>query len=202
LPTTGDFHQGPDMQNSFTSPTSPTHSARRRPARSARADVRDLIRRDHDELLDLVGKLCDARRSSAARARVLQQLLFAAPGHDKPEERAVYSALKKASEESADIAHEGKIEHELIAGILKKLARAQDIGSPRAMAQAKVLKELLEHHIEEEHSEMFRQLERDFDADQRAALGMAFLAAKQAYARQHGVRRRAAERAAARSARR
>lgn len=190
------------MQQAHTSPTPANRSTtRRRRAEAAHADIRDLIRRDHDALLDLVARLCDSRRSRAVRVRVLQQLLYAAPAHDKPEERAVYSALKKASEESADIAHEGKIEHELVSGILKKLARAKDIGSPRSVAQAKVLKELLEHHIEEEHSEMFEQLRHDFDAEERAAIGADFIAAKQAYARQHGLRRRAAERAASRAMR-
>jgi hemerythrin-like domain-containing protein len=177
-----------------------TRSTAQRRRVKAAADVRDLIRRDHETLLDLLNQLCASRASPAARTRALQQLAYAAPAHDKPEERAVYSALRKASEKSADIAYEGKIEHGLVSELLAKLERAKDIGSPRATAQAKVLKELLEHHIEEEHSEMFERLGKDFNAEERTALGAAFLAAKQAYARQHPVRRRAAERAAAKRA--
>jgi hemerythrin-like domain-containing protein len=175
------------MPNAFTSlltSISPT-AHKRGSERSAAADIRDLIRHDHEELLDLVGKLCEAR-TAAARSRLLKQLAYAAPAHDKPEERAVYAALKKATDESADIAHEGKVEHELVSGLLKKLSRMRDLGSDQAKAHAEVLKELLEHHIEEEHSEMFEQLERDFDAEQRVVMGAAFLAAKQAFARAHG----------------
>jgi hemerythrin-like domain-containing protein len=176
---------------------------KRDPARSASADIRDLIRRDHEELLSLLGKLTEAR-SATTRSKFVKQLAYAAPAHDKPEERTVYAALKRASEKSADIAHEGKVEHELVSGLLNKLSRMRDLGSDQAKAHAEVLKELLEHHIEEEHSEMFDQLERDFDADQRAAMGAAFLAAKQEYARRSRPRkpaRKAASRRPAKSAR-
>ena len=193
------------MLKAFTSLLASPDSAehKRSSARSHAADIRDLIRRDHEELLTLVGKLTEAR-SAATRSRFLKQLAYAAPAHDKPEERAVYAALKKATDESADIAHEGKVEHELVSGLLKKLSRMRDLGSDQAKAHAEVLKELLEHHIEEEHSEMFEQLERDFDADRRVVMGAAFLAAKQAFARAHGsskTARKAASRRPAKSGR-
>jgi hemerythrin-like domain-containing protein len=193
------------MQNaSISVPTSVGQEQHKRGSeRSAGADVRDLIRRDHEELLSLLGKLSEAR-SAATRSRFVKQLSYAAPAHDKPEERAVYAALKRATEESADIAHEGKVEHELVASLLRKLAKMRDLGSPQAKAHADVLKELLEHHIEEEHSEMFERLEHDFDADQRVALGAAFLAAKQEFVRRQGAHkpvRKGAGRRKARSAR-
>jgi hemerythrin-like domain-containing protein len=178
------------MQNPFTSLLTIEGPAQRRRGseRSPTADIRELIRRDHEELLGLVGRLCEAR-SATARSRLLKQLSYAAPAHDKPEERTVYAALKGATEKSADIAHEGKVEHELVSGLLKKLSRMRDPASRQAKAHADVLQELLEHHIEEEHSEMFEQLERDFDAGERIAMGAAFVAAKEAYARQHRMRK-------------
>lgn len=120
---------------------------------------------------------------TAARASELP------PAHDKPEDRTVYAALKRASKESSDIAHEGKVEHELIGGLLKELSRMRDLGLPEAKAHADVLKELLEHHIEEEHFEMFERLGRDFDAVERAAMGAAYLAAKQAFISMQGARK-------------
>jgi hypothetical protein len=176
------------MQNALTSALTDVAPRNRRGSGSTSADIRDLILRDHEELLSLLGKLTEAR-SAATRSRILKQLASAAPAHDKPEERTVYAALKRASEESADIAHEGKVEHGLVSGLLKTLLRMRDLGSPKAKAHADVLKELLEHHIEEEHAEMFVQLERDFDADERAALGAAYLAARQAFISKQGARK-------------
>lgn len=176
------------MQNAFTSVLTAITPGSKRGSDSATADIRNLLLRDHEVLLSLVGKLTEAR-SEAARSRVLRQLASAAPAHDKPEERTVYAALKRASKESADIAHEGKVEHALISGLLKKLTRMRDLGSPKAKAHADVLKELLEHHIEEEHSEMFERLGRDFDADERAAMGAAYLAARRAFISKQGARK-------------
>jgi hemerythrin superfamily protein len=185
------------MQNVFTSllPTTSPAPSKRGSERPDTADICDLLRRDHEELLLLVDTLCTSR-SAAARSRALQQLQNAAPAHDKPEERAVYAALKRSSKKSADIAHEGEVEHELVSGLIKKLARMRDPASDQARAHADVLKELLEHHIAEEHSEMFEQLRRDFDAERRIAIGTAFVAAKAAFTQQRRARRKASGRSA------
>ena len=177
------------MQNAFPSVAAAVAPRIKRRSDAMSADIRDLLRRDHEVLLSLVAKVAQAR-TAATRSRALGELALAAPAHDKPEERTVYAALKRATDESADIAHEGKVEHTLVSGLLKKLSRMRDLGSPKAKAHADVLKELLEHHIEEEHSEMFDALAHNYDADERAALGAAYLAAKQAFMNRQGARKR------------
>jgi hypothetical protein len=51
-------------------------------------------------------------------------------------------------------------------------------------AKFKVMKENLEHHIEEEEGEMFKQAKQVFDEDELAQLGKSMLARKEELIRQ------------------
>lgn len=59
----------------------------------------------------------------------------------------------------------------------------RELDSDRAMAHFKVIKELLEHHIDEEHAELFKQLGEHFSPEELATMGERFEAAKAAPAR-------------------
>lgn len=74
--------------------------------------------------------------------------------------------------------HEGYIEHELASKTLQKLAGIANATSPEHKAAAKVLKELVEHPIEEEESSVWDDAKDNFSADQRKRMNVAYLAAK------------------------
>jgi len=61
--------------------------------------------------------------------------------------------------------------------LLDNLADGEPTSS-RWVATAKVLKEMLEHHIAEEQTDTFAELGEHFDADQLRDMGVAFLRAK------------------------
>lgn len=142
-------------------------------------DVRSLLEKDHDEAKDLLAKIAAATQGNR-RLSLFSQLKIALTAHSRAEESAVYQPMLTAkSSESRDLANEGYVEHGIIDRLLAELASG-DPGSTRWMATAKVLKEILEHHIDEEQADIFAELGEHFDADQLRLMGTAFLRAKAA----------------------
>lgn len=137
-------------------------------------DIRTALRRDHEQLLELAEALCEGSGGENRRRRFAQfrELLSA---HSLSEEVVVYRALQRLKEaESREIALEGTVEHGSVDALVSKLARMRDLDSASAAAHLKVVKEMLEHHIEEEHNELFDQLQQHFDDEQRTAMGERF----------------------------
>ena len=137
------------------------------------------IRLDHTHLLKEAKSMSQAKDPAVARAHyaALKKLLLA---HSGAEESVVYRALDKLDRgDVREATREGEVEHRLCDHLMSLLARGK-ADSPRWKARAKVVYELLDHHIEEEHKEMLPLLEKSFDADQRAALAQRFEARKAA----------------------
>jgi len=166
-------------------------------------DVRSLLVKDHEEAKELLNQIMDASQASR-RMRLFQQLKTALTAHSRAEERAVYNRmLNTKSNDSRELADEGFVEHGIIDGLLAQLSSG-GAGETRWLATAKALKELLEHHIDEEQTDTFAELGEHFDSDQLEEMGVAFQRAKAALmSRQsspHG--RKASRKIAARSPRR
>ena len=142
----------------------------------ARLDVRNLLKEDHDEILDLARSLADEESVPRRRAlfRSLKPLVTA---HARAEERAVYTELVKArsKRDAKDLGNEGYVEHSLVDLLLERLSKTALAGSDAWKAHATVLKELLEHHIREEEKEMFDALGDEFSDARREAMAAAFL---------------------------
>jgi len=140
-------------------------------------DVRSFLKQDHDQFKDLLGKLNKATRASR-RMALLEQLSIDLTAHSRAEEHAVYDPMLKAqSADSRDLANEGYVEHGIVDQLLAELASGQP-RMARWAAKAQVLKELLEHHIDEEQTDIFAELGEHFSADELAEMGVAFLRAK------------------------
>ena len=144
-------------------------------------DVRALLKQDHEDVLDLVRRLADEDSAARRRAlfRSLKPLLTA---HARAEERAVYTELVKArsKRDAKDLGNEGYVEHSLVDILLERMSKTALAGSDAWKAHATVLKELLEHHIEEEEDEIFAALGKEFSDAQRAAMADAFVRDKRA----------------------
>lgn len=141
-------------------------------------DVRSLLTKDHEEARALAKQIA-AEQSAATRKALLAKLKPALVAHSRAEEAQVYEPLMKLSDkDSNSIGNEGYVEHHLVDELLESLDKG-DAATQRWAAQAKVLHELLEHHIEEEQSEMYADLGKNFDATQLEEMGRRFTAAKQ-----------------------
>lgn len=160
--------------------TAVTKSLRSMAARATMSekDVRSLLTKDHEEALDLAKRINETK-SASRRMALLEKLKAALTAHSRAEEKQVYEALMALKDkDSNDIGNEGYVEHHLVDELLDSLHKG-DASTPRWEAQAKVLHELLSHHIKEEQSQMYADLGENFDNDQLEAMGRQFLAAKQ-----------------------
>jgi hemerythrin superfamily protein len=141
-------------------------------------DVLDTLAAEHDEVQDLMGKLVDsddAREQVALVAKVKKALI----PHSKAEEVIVYDAIIGLKGETPKVdGHEGYTEHALASATLTQLDSLA-ANTPEFKATAKVLKELLDHHIQEEEDNVWSDVKKNFSAEQRARMNRDYLAAKQ-----------------------
>lgn len=112
----------------------------------------DFLKQQHQQ----VKQLFEQFKSSEDDAQgIVRQLCDNLVIHDKLEHDILYPALLK-HEETKDIVLEGLEEHHLMKIVLKQLA-SLDATDESYKAKVTVLQELVQHHIEEEESEMFKQ---------------------------------------------
>ena len=141
-------------------------------------DILDTLKTEHDEVKSLLSELQDAR-TAAQRKSLVKAIKAALVPHTKAEEKVVYDAVISLRDKKAQTdGQEGYIEHELAARTLQRLESIANATSPEHQAAAKVLKELVEHHIGEEERAVWRDVKDNFSAEQRVAMDTAFKAAK------------------------
>ena len=116
----------------------------------------------------------NAREQKQLVARIKAALV----PHNRAEEKVVYDAVLALKGREARVdGHEGYIEHNLGGITLKKLEKLT-ANTPEFKAAAKVLKELIDHHVEEEERNIWSLVRRNFSAEDRAVMNRDFLAAK------------------------
>lgn len=114
------------------------------------------LKSDHKEISKLLSDLEKANESeSKNRGAIFQKLEQKLLAHSKAEDKVYYSKLKKY-EKTEDMIYEAKEEHKIITNLLKEIALI-DITQPKWKAKCKVLKEMVEHHVEEEEGELFKK---------------------------------------------
>ena len=140
-------------------------------------DILDTLQAEHDEVQEMLKNLVDsdtAREQKALVTRIKNALV----PHTKAEEKVVYDAVLTLRSKDAKIdGNEGYIEHGLADATLKKLGKLT-ANTPEFKAAAKVLKELIDHHVQEEERNIWAQVKDNFSDDQREQMNRDFLAAK------------------------
>ncbi len=140
-------------------------------------DILETLELEHDEVQELLIKLTEstsARDQKSLVTRIKKALI----PHARAEEKVVYDALMALKEKDAKVdGKEGYIEHGLADQTLRSLDKLKP-NTPEFKAAAKVLKELLDHHIKEEESEIWAQVRDNFTHEQRARMERDFQAAK------------------------
>ena len=138
------------------------------------ADIRDLLRRDHEVALAEIESLrreTDSRRSLAQLGQLRRSWVI----HALAEETVVYRALEgaEAAPDSKSHADERFIEHELVEGLFDKLSRSRP-GTLEWRARLNVARELIQRHIDTEQHEIFARLVHAFDAQALREMGHRF----------------------------
>src|SRR4051812_29669975 len=142
-------------------------------------EITKALKTDHQQLKKLI-RAVNKSEDGGERKRLFTEFAELLTRHSKAEEKVVYDALiATGEEEEQESGHEGYTEHMLAETLLKKLKGGADPMSPEWSAEAKVMMEILEHHIQEEEDEIFSQVKEDFDTAERKEMGDAFEAQKE-----------------------
>ena len=138
-----------------------------------------LLKSDHAKVKALLGQILDSE-DGKERIRLFREFARELTAHSRAEEKVLYRRMQK-SEDGKDEALEGFVEHQVADGLTADLKRARSPAADAWTARCTVLKELLEHHIEEEEGEFFRTARRMFDRATLMKMGGEFLAEKAKY---------------------
>ena len=136
-----------------------------------------LLEADHRRFEDLLKKgVATTERASKGRKELLETLSAELNVHELIEEKILYPALKPHAE-ARDVVLEGYQEHH-VADLLVKELHQLATDDEKWGAKFKVLKESIEHHIEEEEGEMFRTARAVLSRDELHELGARMKAMK------------------------
>ena len=138
-----------------------------------------LLKEDHDKAKKLMAELADTtERGVKTREQKWTKLLKELTIHENIEEEIFYPALHHVDDkELKDIVLEALEEHHLVDDIVEQL-KDTPFDDEHWAAKFKVTKENVEHHIEEEETEMFKLVRRNFGEDELEELGSRMEASK------------------------
>lgn len=137
--------------------------------KTAAPDAIALLKKDHETVRTLLGQLENA--TGARRQKLLTQIEKELKVHTTIEEEIFYPAYHQAARKKEDkkLFYEAVQEHHVVDMVMPEM---NDGNSPEELkARAKVLKDLVEHHAEEEETEMFPRARKVMDRDELRSLG-------------------------------
>jgi hypothetical protein len=141
-------------------------------------DALALLKADHDKVKKM---LADGEKTTERGEKTRSELFTTLKAemmlHERIEEEIFYPALKEHPK-AKDIVLEAYEEHHVVDDIMGEL-EATDVTDETWAAKFKVMKENIEHHIEEEEKEMFKQARDAFEQQELEDLGARMTARKE-----------------------
>ena len=142
-------------------------------------DAITLLTTDHDEVRSLFEQFRTANEADdMTRMKELQKQIFSElETHTRIEEDIFYPAVRDTDEEElAETVDEGVQEHHVVKVLMREI---EDVsGDDTFIAKMKVLMENVEHHAEEEETDMFPDLRERMSQQRLDELGTEMEAAK------------------------
>ena len=133
-------------------------------------DAIALLKEDHEKVKKLLTELeSTTERGIKTRTELFATIKGELTVHEIIEEEIFYPELK-AHPKARDIVLEGYEEHHVVDLLMGEL-EPLDVSDETWGAKAIVMKENIEHHIEEEEGEMFAKARQVFDRDELDDLG-------------------------------
>ena len=123
----------------------------------------DALKADHDEVKALLGQIMETEETKE-RSRLFSEFKTKMTAHSRSEEKVFYRRMEQ-TEDGKPEALEGTVEHKVVDKLIADLARQRNKGSEAWTAGIKVLKELVEHHVEEEEGEFFETARKELDEE-------------------------------------
>lgn len=131
-----------------------------------------LLKTDHEAFKTMLAELEDTtERAVKTRTQVFEKLMRELAAHETIEEEILYPAIKaKAMAKDKELVLEAYAEHQL-ADLLVAEIDNLPVTDEMWGAKTKVLRESLEHHIEEEEGDLFKSAKSLLDKDELDAIG-------------------------------
>lgn len=128
----------------------------RMPKREQQMKATDILKKQHKEVRDLFKRL-ERTKDGDAKSEIFEELAMNLVGHDAIERELFYPACEEAMGTTDELG-EALVEHGVVEFSLYQAERAQ--GEPDFEYKCTVLKELVEHHLEEEEKEFLPKAEK------------------------------------------
>ena len=129
-----------------------------------------LLKQDHDTVANLLEKIDKTtERGIKTREDLFTKLKTELDVHAKIEETIFYPAIEN-EDETRDITLEAFEEHRLVKQLLSEL-ESMSKDDEQWTAKFTVLKENVEHHVEEEEGEMFEKARKVLSKEDQETLG-------------------------------
>ena len=120
-------------------------------------DAIALLTADHKEVSDMFEQFENlSDRAKATKAKLTKKICDALIAHTTIEEEIFYPAVREALKEGDDMVDEAVVEHASAKDLIQQL-QEMDPDDDLYDAKVKVLSEQIDHHVEEEEEEMFKQ---------------------------------------------
>jgi hemerythrin superfamily protein len=140
--------------------------------------ILDLLKQDHKEVSGLLSEMCDTTdRAAKKRAQLFAECKSALMAHSHAELEAFYKPLMQDGDDE-DALLEAQVEHEVVERLLEDIS-ATEPADEKWLAKVTVLQELVEHHVKEEESEIFKLARKAYDKKQLDEIGTRFEELKQ-----------------------
>jgi len=140
----------------------------------------ELLTQDHKLVKKLLEELSTTtERAVKKRGELLLRIEQELQIHTALEEQILYPAIKQAGgREEEKLYYEAKEEHRTVDSLVLPDLLHTATDTVEFAGRVKVMKELLEHHIEEEESELFPTAKKLLGKDALESMGQAMLAQK------------------------
>jgi hemerythrin-like domain-containing protein len=143
---------------------------------AAARDAISFLKEDHAKMRELLAELeKSTEKSVGRREQLLQTIERDLKIHTTIEEKIFYPAFRDAAKKKGDrkLYFEAVEEHHVVDTVLPEL-KGTEAASEEFAAKAKVLKDLVEHHADDEERQMFPRAKSLLGRDELLRLGEQF----------------------------
>lgn len=138
--------------------------------------IYDILKQDHEEVLGLLNELIGLKVDDEYRFVLVEQIKNALIPHARAEEQVFYNTIRAIDADKSLVTHAYK-EH-LEAESMLRMLQVKDKVNFDWKSTAKKLLETLEHHIQEEETNLFGEARNIFTTEEAESIGDAFVKLK------------------------
>lgn len=140
--------------------------------------IYDELKKDHDQVKEMMTRIVEmSSRSSTSKMKLFGEMKAALTAHVRAEEKVFYDAIKR-EKIAHDNALEGFEEHHVADLLMREISRLAP-SDEKWTAKFAVLKENVEHHVEEEEGEIWAKAREILNEAEAQQLGEAFVTEKE-----------------------